>query len=113
MPSEPAGLALAVSDGVARAAPDPDSAIDALATGWNDAGFELLRRLPDQENVVFSPASIGHALLMAAAAGDEVTSAAIEAGSRTSPTTGSTAVPTSSTPRPRSQSIAPPGASSP
>lgn len=76
---EPAGLAFPVSDGVERAAPDPDAAVDSLAGGWNDAGFELLRRLPDQENVVFSPTSIGHALLMAAAAGDDTTRAAIEA----------------------------------
>ncbi|MGE0731026.1 MAG: serpin family protein [Acidimicrobiia bacterium] len=49
-----------------------------LAAGWNDAGFELLRRLPDEDNVVFSPTSIGHALLMAAAAGDDPTREAIE-----------------------------------
>lgn len=71
-------LAVPVSDGLARAAIDPDAPIETLATGWNDAGFELLRRLPAEDNVVFSPTSIGHALLMAAAAGDNTTRSAIE-----------------------------------
>lgn len=78
-PSQPAGVALSVSDGVHRAAVDPDAAVDELVAGWNDAGFDLLRRLPGDDNVVFSPASIGHALLMAAAAGDDPTRTAIEA----------------------------------
>lgn len=69
---------MAVSDGVQRAAVDPDAPVSELAAGWNDAGFELLRRLPDEDNVVFSPASIGHALQMAAAAGDDATRSAIE-----------------------------------
>lgn len=67
-----------VSAGVQRAAVDTDAAVGELAAGWNDAGFELLRRLPPGDNVVFSPASIGHALLMAAAAGDDTTRSAIE-----------------------------------
>ena len=45
--------------------------------GWNDAGFELLRTQPSTENVVFSPASIGHAVLMAEAAADDATRTAI------------------------------------
>lgn len=77
-PSEPAGVVLAASDGVQRAAAHPDAAVGELVAGWNDAGFELLRRLPADDNVVFSPASIGHALLMAAAAGDDTTRSAIE-----------------------------------
>lgn len=70
--------ALVVSDGVSRAEPDPSAPVDALAAGFNDAGFDLLRQQPIGENVVFSPASIGHALLMAAAAADEPTLAAIK-----------------------------------
>lgn len=71
-------LALPVSAGLERAAVDPNAPTETLAAGWNDAGFELLRRLPAEENVVFSPTSIGHALLMAAAAGDDITRSAIE-----------------------------------
>ncbi|MEJ7801639.1 MAG: serpin family protein [Ilumatobacter sp.] len=77
-PAQGGNVALPVSDGVQRAAVDPDAAVEALAAGWNDAGFDLLRRLPADDNVVFSPASIGHALLMAAAAGDDTTRTAIE-----------------------------------
>lgn len=73
------GAALPVSDGVERAPSDPSAPVTELVAGWNDAGFELLRRLPADENVVFSPSSIGHALLMAAAAADDTTRAAIEA----------------------------------
>ncbi len=75
---EPGGAALPVSAGVGRADPDPGAPVDAMVAGLNDAGFELLRRLPPSDNVVFGPTSIGHALLMAAAAGDEPTGAAIE-----------------------------------
>lgn len=64
-------LALPVSDGLERARVDPDAPTDALAAGWNDAGFDLFRRLPAEDNVVLSPLSIGHALLLAAAAGDD------------------------------------------
>ena len=67
-----------VSAGVVRAPIQPDAPVGALASGWNDAGFDLLRRQPTEENVVFSPASIGHALLMAAAAADNPTRTAIE-----------------------------------
>jgi serpin B len=77
-PPQPSGAALSVSDGVQRAAVDPVAPVGELAAGWNDAGFELLRRLPAEDNVVFSPASIGHALQMAAAAGDDATRVAIE-----------------------------------
>ncbi len=69
---------LAVSAGVVRAPIQPDAPVGALASGWNDAGFDLLRRQPIEQNVVFSPASIGHALLMAAAAADDPTRTAIE-----------------------------------
>ncbi len=76
---EPAGVALSATPGVERSPVDADAPVDALAGGLNDAGFGLLRTLPQDENVVFSPASIGHALLMASAAGDDATRSAIEA----------------------------------
>ncbi|MEM1333020.1 MAG: serpin family protein [Actinomycetota bacterium] len=61
-----------------RAPIDPGAPVDALVTGWNDAGFDLLRREAGDENVVFSSASIGHALQMASAAGDPATRSVIE-----------------------------------
>ena len=70
--------ALAASEGADRSQPDAAAPIEALAAGFNDAGFALLRTLPDTENVVFSPSSIGHARLMARDAGDEPTRAAID-----------------------------------
>ncbi len=72
------GVALPVSPAVVRADPEKDAPVAELVAGWNDAGFALLRELPTDENVVFSPASIGHALLMASAAGDDATREAIE-----------------------------------
>lgn len=74
-----AGEALSGSAGAERAAVAADAPVAELVAGWNDAGFALLREQPAADNVVFSPASIGHALLMASAAGDESTQAAIEA----------------------------------
>lgn len=61
-----------------RAATDPTAPVTALAGGLNNAGFNLLRTQPADENLVFSPASIGHALLMARAAADAATGAAID-----------------------------------
>lgn len=63
---------------VPRADIDPDAPTAELATGFNNAGFELLRAQPQDENVVFSPSSIGNALLMARAAADPTTAAAID-----------------------------------
>lgn len=77
-PLQSGNLALPVTAGLQRAAAEADAPVEALAAGWNNAGFELLRRLPVDDNVVFSPTSIGHALLMAAAAGDDATRSAIE-----------------------------------
>ncbi|MBA3983176.1 MAG: serpin family protein [Acidimicrobiia bacterium] len=61
-----------------RAPIDRQAPTDALATGFNEAGFDLLRTQPDGENAVFSPSSVGHALLMASAAADPETKEAID-----------------------------------
>ncbi len=74
----PSTSAPATSTTVTRAPVDPAAPVAELAAGLNDAGFDLLRTQAVDENVVFSPASIGHALLMAEAAADEQTAAAIE-----------------------------------
>ncbi len=71
-PTEPAELP-------ARAAVVSDAPVDALVSGFGDAGFELMRTQDAGENLVFSPLSVGHALLMARAAADDATSAAINA----------------------------------
>ena len=49
-----------------------------LVNGFAAAGFDLLRTQPEGANVVFSPLSIGHALLMARAAADDGTGSAID-----------------------------------
>lgn len=72
------GAGLLPSADVERAEPSIDAPIEDLAGGFNDAGFELWRTQPLSENLVFSPASIGHALLMARAAADDATGAAID-----------------------------------
>ena len=69
---------MAPTAGVERAQPNLDAPIEDLAGGFNDAGFALLRTQPSSDNLVFSPASIGHALLMARAAADAATGAAID-----------------------------------
>ncbi|MEZ5226388.1 MAG: serpin family protein [Acidimicrobiales bacterium] len=68
------------TDGLGRADLLDDAPTTNLANGFNDAGFDLLRTLPADESTVFSPTSIGHALLMARAAADEPTGANIDAG---------------------------------
>ena len=68
----------APSAGSERVAVAPDAPVAALVSGFSDAGFELMRSQPMDENLVFSPLSIGHALLMARAAADEGTGAAID-----------------------------------
>lgn len=70
---------LAVSEGLMRSEPAPGAPVADLAAGFNTAGFALWREQPVEGNLVFSPASIGHALLMARAAADEATGAAIDA----------------------------------
>ncbi len=68
------------SPGIQRADTVPSAPVEELAGGFNDAGFDLLRTLPADDNTVLSPTSIGHALLMARAAADEPTGAAIDQG---------------------------------
>lgn len=63
---------------VTRSPVEPSALMDELAAGINGAGFDLWQTQPVDENVVFSPSSIGHALLMARAAADEATGAAID-----------------------------------
>lgn len=58
--------------------PAPDAPVAELSGGLNNAGFDLWRSQPVEANLVFSPASIGHALLMARAAADGQTGAAID-----------------------------------
>ncbi len=67
------------SEGVERTDPVADAPVVDLATGLNNAGFDLWRTQPADGNLVFSPASIGHALLMARAAAADSTGAAIDA----------------------------------
>lgn len=73
------GVVLPASSGVERADPDEAAPLLELASGLNDAGFDFWRTQPAAENLVFSPASVGHAVLMARAAADTPTSSAIDA----------------------------------
>ncbi|MDF1598030.1 MAG: serpin family protein [Acidimicrobiia bacterium] len=77
---EPVGepVVLVPSSGVERSTPVGDAPVADLTAGFNNAGFELWRTQPLDGNLVFSPASIGHALLMARAAADETTGTAID-----------------------------------
>jgi serpin B len=52
--------------------------VEDLAAGLNNAGFDLLRTQALGDNFVISPVSVGHALLMARAAADDVTGEAID-----------------------------------
>jgi len=72
-------VALAPTDGIVRSDPVASAPVRELVAGFNDAGFELWRGQPPGSNLVFSPASVGHALLMARAAADETTGSAIDA----------------------------------
>ena len=63
---------------VPRAVVAETAPIRPLAAGLNDAGLDLLRTQDTETNVVLSPSSIGHALLMARGAADAPTAAAID-----------------------------------
>ncbi len=73
-----AGGVVEPSSGVERALPVADAPIDDLVSGFTDGGLDLMRTQPVGENLVFSPLSIGHALLMARGAADDATAAAID-----------------------------------
>ena len=75
----PEPVALAPSGDVERAQTAPGAPVEDLAAGFNNAGFDLLRTQPLSDNLVFSPLSIGHAVLMARAAADDTTGRAIDA----------------------------------
>ncbi len=68
------------SEGTERADTISTAPVSELAAGFNDAGFEVLRDQPTEDNTILSPLSIGHALLMMRAAADEPTGAAIDTG---------------------------------
>ena len=74
-PSEP--IVFEPSPDVTRADVSAD-AVPALVAGFNDAGFDLIRSQQTDGNLVLSPTSIGHALLMARAAADDPTGTAID-----------------------------------
>lgn len=78
--SEGGGTATGPPDAasIERAPVDPGAPVEVLADGFADAGFDLLRTQSTDENVVFSPLSIGRALLMARGAADEPTGTAID-----------------------------------
>ena len=78
-PVASSGSVVEPSDGLERAAADPGAPVPELVGGFGDAGFELMRSQPVEGNLVFSPLSIGHALLMARGAADSSTGAAIDA----------------------------------
>lgn len=71
-------VALLPTVGVGRSELVETAPISELAAGLNNAGFDLWQTQSADENLVFSPASIGHALLMARAAADEATGIAID-----------------------------------
>jgi serpin B len=73
------GVVLLPSSGVQRVDLDRSAPFAELAAGFNDAGFDFWRTQPAEDNLVFSPASVGHALLMARAAADTPTGSAIDA----------------------------------
>lgn len=79
-PPSPEGQAVAFqpSEGMVREEPDPDAPVEDLVAGINDAGFELWSEQSSTDNLVFSPLSIGHALLMARAAADQETGHSID-----------------------------------
>ena len=72
------GAPLEPSTGTQRAAVVASAPVQELARGLNEAGFDLWRTQPLEQDLIFSPMSIGHALLMARAAADEATGQSID-----------------------------------
>lgn len=81
-PPEGQAVAFQPSQGVVREEPDPDAPVEDLVAGINDAGFALWSEQSSTDNLVFSPLSIGHAVLMARAAADQETGESIDAAFR-------------------------------
>lgn len=81
-PPEGQVVAFQPSEGVVREEPEPDAPVEDLVAGVNDAGFELWREQSGTDNLVFSPLSIGHAVLMARAAADQETGENIDTAFR-------------------------------
>lgn len=75
---QPETTSFQASAGVERSPADSAAPVDELAAGFNGASFELWLEQPVGDNFVFSPVSIGHALLMARGAADEATGEAID-----------------------------------
>lgn len=73
-----AGEELQPTDGVGRVPADPAAPVDELVAGLNGAGYELWSLQAESDNLVFSPLSIGHALVMARSAADGPTASAID-----------------------------------
>ncbi len=64
-----------------RATPTADAPVTETAAALNQLGYRLMEGIGSDDNAVFSPASIGHTLLMAREAADESASSAIDAAS--------------------------------
>ncbi len=64
---------------VPRSGPIDSAPVETLADGFNQAGYNLWLAEGPEDNFVFSPLSIGHALLMARAAADQATGESIDA----------------------------------
>ncbi len=75
-PLDPVGFE--PSPGATRAEVSTDAPTPVLVAALNDTGFELLRSQPSTENLVLSPTSIGHAVLMVRDAADSSTGTAID-----------------------------------
>lgn len=73
------GAIIAPSSDAQRAGVSATAPIADTAAALNTVGFALLATQPGDENVVLSPSSVGHALLMARAAADDTTAASIDA----------------------------------
>lgn len=77
-PVDSSGGVAPFSSDVERADPDRSAPLNQLAEGFNDAGFDFWRTQPPEGNLVFSPVSIAHTLLMVRAAADDPTGSAID-----------------------------------
>ncbi len=79
LPGDSPSPSVALISDAARQPADSDAPQRETAAAFNRVGYALLAEEPVDENIVFSPSSIAHALLMARAAADDATAAAIDA----------------------------------